>query len=86
MDRPSPERSSEETRRMITRHREQLRELLTNYGKIDMLCLDQWLSADVWNETKATIKMIRRLQPNIMIRCRGIGNYGDYYTPEQFVP
>jgi alpha-L-fucosidase len=21
-----------------------------------------------------------------MFRCRGIGNYGDYYTPEQFVP
>ena len=82
----TPERTSEETRRMVTRHREQLRELLTNYGKIDMLCLDQWLGADVWNETKATIKMIRRLQPDIMIRCRGIGNYGDYYTPEQFVP
>lgn len=30
--------------------------------------------------------MIRQLQPDIMIRCRGIGNYGDYYTPEGFVP
>jgi alpha-L-fucosidase len=82
----TPERTPEETRRMVTRHREQLRELLTNYGKIDMLCLDQWLGADVWDETKATVKMIRRLQPDIMIRCRGIGNYGDYYTPEGFVP
>jgi alpha-L-fucosidase len=82
----APERSSEETRRMVARHREQLRELMTNYGKIDMLCLDQWLGADVWNETKATVKMVRQLQPDIMIRCRGIGNYGDYYTPEQFVP
>jgi alpha-L-fucosidase len=82
----TPERTPEETRRMVIRHREQLRELLTNYGKIDMLCLDQWLGADVWDETKATVKMIRRLQPDIMIRCRGIGNYGDYYTPEGFVP
>ena len=82
----TPERMEEETKRMVTRHREQLRELLTNYGKINMLCLDQWLGADVWNETKATIKMIRELQPDIMIRCRGIGNYGDYYTPEKFVP
>jgi lysophospholipase L1-like esterase/pimeloyl-ACP methyl ester carboxylesterase len=30
--------------------------------------------------------MMRRLQPDVMIRCRGIGNYGDYYTPEGFVP
>ena len=41
---------------------------------------------DVWEETKKTIKMVRRLQPDIMIRCRGIGNYGDFYTPEGFVP
>lgn len=80
------ERTPEETRRMVMRHREQLRELLTNYGKVDMLCLDQWLGKDVWEETKNTIKMVRRLQPDIMIRCRGIGNYGDFYTPEGFVP
>ncbi|WP_169818762.1 isochorismatase family protein [Niabella ginsenosidivorans] len=82
----TPERSAEEPQRMVSRHREQLHELLTNYGKIDMLCLDQWLGADVWEETKATVKMIRQLQPDIMIRGRGIGNYGDYYTPEGFVP
>jgi alpha-L-fucosidase len=82
----TPERTEKETSRMIARHREQLRELLTNYGKIDMLCLDQWLGADVWNETKATVKMVRKLQPDIMIRARGIGNYGDYYTPERFIP
>ena len=82
----TPDRTKDETRRMLTRHREQLRELLTNYGKIDMLCLDQWLGSDIWDETKTTVKMIRRLQPDVMIRCRGIGNYGDYYTPEGFVP
>ena len=82
----TPERTPEETARMVARHREQLRELMTNYGRIDMLCLDQWLGADVWEETKATIKMVRQLQPDIMIRCRGIGNYGDFYTPERFVP
>lgn len=82
----TPERMPEETCRMVLRHREQLRELLTNYGKIDMLCFDQWLGEDIWEETKATIKMMRELQPDIMLRCRGIGNYGDYYTPERFVP
>jgi alpha-L-fucosidase len=71
---------------MMTRHREQLRELLTNYGKVDMVCLDMWLGSNVWPETKETVKMMRRLQPDVMIRARGIGNYGDYYQPEEFVP
>jgi alpha-L-fucosidase len=30
--------------------------------------------------------MMRKIQPDVMIRARGIGNYGDYYQPEQFVP
>jgi alpha-L-fucosidase len=71
---------------MMTRHREQLRELLTNYGKVDMVCLDMWLGSNVWPETKETVKMMRRLQPDVMIRARGVGNYGDYYQPEEFVP
>jgi alpha-L-fucosidase len=82
----TPDRTPEETARLVARHREQLRELLTNYGKIDMICLDQWLGSDIWPETKATLNMVRQLQPNVMLRCRGIGNYGDYYTPEGFVP
>ena len=32
------------------------------------------------------MRIIRGIQPDVMFRCRGIGNYGDYYTPEQFVP
>jgi alpha-L-fucosidase len=35
---------------------------------------------------KDTIKMCRKLQPDVMFRARGIGNYGDYYTPEGVVP
>jgi alpha-L-fucosidase len=82
----TPEPTTEERARLVARHREQLRELLTDYGKIDMICLDQWMGRDVWPEMKETVKMMRRLQPDVMIRCRGIGNYGDYYTPEGFVP
>jgi alpha-L-fucosidase len=81
-----PDPTPEEQNAMVTRHREQLRELLTNYGKIDMVCLDMWLGKPVWEETKKTIKMMRQLQPDVMIRARGIGNYGDYYQPEEFVP
>jgi alpha-L-fucosidase len=75
-----------DTEHMIQRHREQLRELMTNYGKIDMLCLDISLGEDTWPQVRDTIKMVRQLQPDVMIRNRGIGNYGDYYTPERTVP
>lgn len=81
-----PDPTQEETDRMIARHREQVRELLTRYGKIDMLCLDMWLGPKVWPQLRKTVEMARRLQPDVMFRARGIGNYGDYYTPEGFVP
>jgi alpha-L-fucosidase len=81
-----PDPSPEETARMIARHRAQLRELLTNYGPIDMVCLDMWLGPSVWPAVRETIGELRQLQPDVMLRARGIGNYGDYYTPEKFVP
>jgi alpha-L-fucosidase len=75
-----------EVARMINRHRAQLVELLTGYGKIDMLCLDMWLGPSVWPELRKTIMKLRELQPHVMLRNRGIGNYGDYYTPERVIP
>jgi alpha-L-fucosidase len=81
-----PDPSQAEVSRMMARHRAQLTELLTNYGNIDMLCLDQWLGPKVWPELRETILHLRKLQPDVMLRARGIGNYGDYYTPEGFVP
>lgn len=82
----APERSAEETQRMVERHRAQLTELLTRFGKIDLLCLDMWWGADTWPQLRETVRHIRSLQPEVMLRGRGIGNYGDYYTPEGFVP
>jgi alpha-L-fucosidase len=82
----TPDRTSEETARLVARHREQVRELLTKYGKIDMICFDQWMGRDIWPEMRETVKMMRNLQPDVMIRARGIGNYGDYFQPEGFVP
>jgi alpha-L-fucosidase len=81
-----PDPTPAEAARMMARHRAQLVELLTNYGTIDMLCLDMWLSPGLWPELRKTILELRRLQPNVMLRNRGIGNYGDYYTPERVVP
>ena len=82
----APEPTAAEVAHMMARHRQQLEELLTNYGPIDMLGLDQWLGKAVWPQLRETILRLRRIQPNVMMRARGIGNYGDYYTPENFVP
>ncbi len=82
----APAPTAEERARMMARHRAQLTELLTKYGKIDMLCLDMWLGKEVWPELRSTLFALRKLQPDVMLRARGIGNYGDYFTPERFVP
>ena len=82
----TPEPTPAEVAHMMARHRQQLEELLTNYGPIDMLGLDQWLGSAVWPQLRETILRLRAIQPNVMLRARGIGNYGDYYTPEGFVP
>ncbi len=81
-----PDPTDAEVKRMMQRHRAQLLELLTNYGRIDMMCLDMWLGPRVWPELRKTLLMMRELQPDVMLRNRGIGNYGDYYTPERVVP
>ncbi len=81
-----PDPTPAEVDRMIKRHREQLKELLTNYGKIDLVCLDMWLGPSVWPQLRETMLQLRKIQPDVMFRARGIGNYGDYYTPEGFVP
>jgi alpha-L-fucosidase len=75
-----------EVTRMMDRHRAQLVELLTNYGKIDMMCLDEHLGARVWPELQKTLLKMREIQPDVMLRGRGIGKYGDYSTPERVIP
>ena len=81
-----PDPTDAEVKRMMERHRTQLVELLTNYGKIDMVGLDMWLGPLVWPELRTTVLKMRELQPDVMLRMRGIGNYGDYFTPEGVVP
>lgn len=64
----------------------QVRELLTNYGTIDVLWFDGgWeRTAEQWRATEL-IEMIRDLQPEILVNDRLPGS-GDFHTPEQFVP
>ena len=75
----------------------QIRELMTNYGKIDILWLDysfEGYEAEKWKADEL-VKMIRTLQPDIILNNRlvinhGVSNearefagYGDFLTPEQ---
>ncbi|WP_103935230.1 alpha-L-fucosidase [Bryocella elongata] len=62
-----------------------IRELLTNYGKIDVLWYDvSWpLKADGWESEKMN-KMVFSLQPDIIVNNRN-GLLGDFSTPEQHI-
>ncbi|GGM95353.1 hypothetical protein GCM10010967_30960 [Dyadobacter beijingensis] len=74
---------------------EQVRELLSNYGKISVL----WIDYEGWPtpvEPKKVYDLARKLQPEIIINNRlepftpdeshaYIGQYADYATPEGFV-
>lgn len=64
----------------------QMRELLTNYGKIDLVWFDGgWeRSADQWRVHELR-KMMLELQPELLINDR-LPGAGDFDTPEQFVP
>jgi alpha-L-fucosidase len=63
----------------------EVRELCTNYGKVDIFWLDAawWggmFTADMWDSEKLT-RMIRNLQPGIIINNRA-SLPGDFDTPE----
>lgn len=81
-----PDPTPAEVQRMVQRHRIQLTELLTRYGRIDMLGLDISWGPEVWPQLRETILKLRQIQPDVMFRNRGIGIYGDYFTPERVIP
>lgn len=76
----------------------QLRELLTNYGKIGVLWFDgQWENTWTHERGKDLYKYVRSLQPSIIINNRvdvgradmgqtKSGYAGDFGTPEQEIP
>jgi alpha-L-fucosidase len=66
--------------------RDQLRELLTGYGPIDVLWFDGgWERPPDWWRAAELETLIRGLQPEILINDR-LPGVGDFATPEQFVP
>jgi len=78
--------------------RNQVRELLTQFGKIDIIWFDFSYPGQVYKElpgkghddweSEALLKMVRELQPGIIVdnRLDLPGNQADIHTPEQFQP
>ena len=72
-------------KKMIDQAHAQVRELLTNYGTVDILWYDMLMPNDpvLWR-SKELNAMARKLQPNIIINDRA-GVPGDFSTPENVV-
>ncbi len=72
--------------------RDQVTELLSNYGKIDILWFDfsypgeDGKDHEDW-ESEKLLKLIRKLQPDVVLDNRlDLPGSGDIETPEQFTP
>ena len=72
--------------------RNQVTELLTEYGKIDVIWFDftydreDGKSSADW-EAEKLLKLIRELAPDILIDNRlGLDGAGDFKSPEQYIP
>jgi len=67
----------------------QIKELAGNYGPLLQISFDTGgvnLPGRDFSELVKMVKMARKLQPNCLFRNRGIRQYGDYGTPEGWVP
>jgi len=67
-------------------HREQLHELCTEFGKIDLLWFDgEWERDTDQFDMKGLRDQLRAWQPECIFNSR-LRDYGDYATPEQGIP
>ena len=78
-------KSPETIEPLVKQAHEQVRELLTQYGKVDVLWFDGLTPGDpvLWR-SKDLCAMARRLQPEIIINDRA-GTAEDFVTPENVV-
>ena len=95
MDWRDPDCRSERNAAYVNRMQGQIKELLTNYGPID-LCWFDWDGREPLYDQPRTYALVRKLQPKILLTNRldlGPGNNdrqilsprADYYTPEQSI-
>jgi len=70
-------------------HRAQILELAGGYGPLLQISFDTGgipMPQANFAEIVKTVKLVRELQPNCLFRNRGLGDYGDYGTPEGWIP
>ena len=95
MDWRDPDFRTERNAAFLGRMQAEVRELLSNYGPIDLLWFD-WDGHEPLYDQAQTYQIVKTLQPEIVINNRldlGLGNNdrqilspnADYYTPEQLV-
>ena len=65
---------------------EQVRELMTNYGPIDIIWYDIHYPKAGLRDAIPMLKMVRKLQPNIIIDNRGTSEFVDFRVQEQYIP
>jgi alpha-L-fucosidase len=97
MDWRDPDCRAERNDRFVATLQAELREVLGNYGRIDLLWFDCDGREAPWDQ-KGTYALVKQLQPDIVINNRldmgpgqnpgsagSIGPQADYFTPEQWV-
>lgn len=97
MDWRDPDCRNARNAQFVARIQAELRELLTNYGRIDLLWFDCDGREAPWDQAE-TYALVKELQPDIVINNRldaglgvnpgapdSIGPQADYYTPEQWI-
>jgi len=93
MDWRDPDFRTERNAAFLGRMQKEVKELLSNYGRIDLLWFD-WDGREPLYDQTSTYALVRKVQPQIVINNRldlGVGNSNteirspdaDYYTPEQ---
>jgi alpha-L-fucosidase len=95
MDWRDPDFRSERNAAFVKRMQSEIKELLSNYGPIDLFWFD-WDAREPRYDQPRTYALARQLQPTILLTNRldlGPGNndrqilssHADYYTPEQSI-
>ena len=85
-----PAEHQEEWERFVTFTHDQIRELASNYGRLEGLWFDAgWVCAENGQDIRLgeVIEEIRKFQPGLLCADRTVGGpYENYVTPEQCVP
>jgi alpha-L-fucosidase len=82
----SPETHPSEWNAFIARQKEQIHEIFSNYGPIDQIFFDASWPLIALKPMEEIILMCRHLQPDCMMSDRGLGPYGDFTSPERWIP